>query len=386
MAPDHGKDSETSRWNLSARRNDVDPKPHVAGVSTYLPKEQLINDTRTSSASNAVYVQTNSSPNEVIAFRRSNDGSLDRIGSVATDGDGSGSPHLQSQGSVALTGDGQHLLVTNAGSDDVSVFSVASDGSLELRDRVDTGSTPRSVAERDGLVVVMNTGVPSLMSFQLGADGIKPVSGGDQALASDADPAQVGFSPDGSMVVITQRGTDSIVTYQVEADGSFGASSTVASQGPTPYGFGFASGGTLVVTEAFRAEKGAAAASSYAIVDGSLEPRSGSVGNGRSEICWAVVTPDGRFAFTTNFADGAVSRYAIAADGSLSLEDATAGIAVEGMTGLRDEDLSSDGRFLYVVDTDGGRIYGWSVGADGALEPVGSWDGLPATVAGLAAR
>jgi 6-phosphogluconolactonase len=343
-----------------------------------------MNDTRTGAAS-AVYVQSNTSPNEVIAFRRSDDGSLDRIGSVATGGDGSGSPHLQSQGSVALTRDGQHLLVTNAGSDDVSLFSVANDGSLELRDRVGTGSTPRSVAERDGLVVVLNTGEPNLVSFRLGADGVEPVPGGEQALERNADPAQVGFSPDGSIVVITQRGTDSIVTYQVGADGTFGASSTVASQGPTPYGFGFASGGTLVVTEAFRAEKGAAAASSYAIHNGSLEPRSGSVGNGRSEICWAVVTPDGKFAFTTNFADGAVSRYAIAADGSLSLEDATAGIAVDGSTGLRDEDLSSDGRFLYVIDADGGRIYGWSVGARGALEPVGSWEGVPATVAGLAA-
>jgi 6-phosphogluconolactonase len=77
--------------------------------------------------------------------------------------------------------------------------------------------------------------------------------------------------------------------------------------------------------------------------------------------------------------------FAIAADGSLSLEDAAAGIAVEGMPGLRDEDLSSDGRFLYALDADGGRIYGWSVDAEGSLEPVGSWDGLPATVAGLAA-
>ncbi|MFL6046760.1 MAG: lactonase family protein [Propionibacteriaceae bacterium] len=344
-----------------------------------------MNDTQTSGGSKAVYVQTNTSPNEVIAFRRSDDGSLTRIGSVATGGDGSGAPHLQSQGSVALTRDGQHLLVTNAGSDDLSVFAVASDGSLALRNRVETGSTPRSVAERDGLVVVLNTGQPSLVAFRLSSDGIARVPG-EQVLASDADPAQVGFSPDGSMVVITQRGTDSIVTYEVGADGTFGASNTVASQGPTPYGFGFASAGTLVVTEAFRAQKGAAAASSYAIVDGSLEPRSGSVGNGRSEICWAVVTPDGKFAFTTNFADGAVSRYGIGADGSLSLDDATAGVAVDGMTGLRDEDLSDDGQFLYAIDADGGRLYGWSVGAGGALEPVGSWDGLPATVAGLAAR
>ena len=157
----------------------------------------------------------------------------------------------------------------------------------------------------------------------------------------------------------------------------------VASEGPTPYGFAFTSGGTLVVTEAFGAEKGAAAASSYALEDGSLEARTSSVGNGRSEICWAVVTPDDRFAFTTNFADGAVSRFAIASDGSLSLEDATAGISVDGMPGLRDEDLSSDGRFLYAIDADGGRIYGWSVDAEGALD-AGRVVGRPAGDGGRA--
>jgi 6-phosphogluconolactonase len=337
-------------------------------------------------ASGAVYVQTNAAPNEVIAFRRADDGSLEHIGSVATGGDGDGSPHLTSQGSVTLTGDGRHLLVTNAATGDVSVFPVASDGSIELRERVHTGATPRSLDEREGLVVVLNTGEPALVSFRLDAEGIARIEGGDQALeASHTDPAQVAFSPDGSMLVITERATDSIVTYQLTSEGSFGDSSTIASEGPTPYGFAFTSGGTLIVTEAFGAQKGAAAASSYAIEDGSLVVRTSSVGNGRSEICWAVVTPEDRFAFTTNFADGAVSRFAIASDGSLSLDDATAGISEEGVPGLRDEDLSSDGRFLYVLDADGGHVYGWSVDADGTLELIGSWGGLPATVAGLAA-
>src|SRR5215218_8688800 len=348
-------------------------------------QQEPTNDT---ASAGAVYVQTNAARNEVIAFGRADDGSLDRIGNVATGGGGDGSPHLQSQGSVTLTGDGRHLLVTNAASDDISVFSVAADGSIELRERVHTGSTPRSVAERDGLVVVLNTGEPGLASFRMNSEGIVRVESGDQRLdASHADPAQVALSPEGSMVVITERATDSIVTYEVAPDGAFGASSEVASEGPTPYGFAFTSSGTLIVTEAFRAEKGAAAASSYAIAaDGSLVARTSSVGNGRSEICWAVVTPDDRFAFTTNCADGAVSRYAIAADGSLSLEDATAGISVDGTPGLRDEDITSDGRFLYAIDADGGRIYGWSVDAEGALEPVGSWEGVPKTVAGLAAR
>jgi len=61
-----------------------------------------------------------------------------------------------------------------------------------------------------------------------------------------------------------------------------------------------------------------------------------------------------------------------------------AGSAVEGQPGLRDEDLSRDGRFLYAIDADSGRIFGWSV-ESGRLSAIGSWDGIPATVAGLAA-
>jgi 6-phosphogluconolactonase (cycloisomerase 2 family) len=157
------------------------------------------------------------------------------------------------------------------------------------------------------------------------------------------------------------------------------------SSGPTPYGFAFTRRGTLVVTEAFGAQVGRAAASSYVVRDGSITPISRSVGNGRSEICWAVVSNDDRYAFATNFADGAVSRYAIADDGSLALEDAAAGVAIDGQTGLRDEGLTRDGRFLYAIDADSRRVFGWAVGTDGSLSPIGSWDGLPATIAGLAA-
>jgi hypothetical protein len=58
---------------------------------------------------------------------------------------------------------------------------------------------------------------------------------------------------------------------------------------------------------------------------------------------------------------------------------------VENAAGVRDEDLTADGRFLYAVDADAQRIFGYAVGEDGSLDRIGSWDGLPATVAGLAA-
>jgi 6-phosphogluconolactonase (cycloisomerase 2 family) len=333
----------------------------------------------------AVYVQTNEPQNAVVMFRRGANGALARTGSYETGGAGDNGPHLTSQGSVTLTGDGGHLLVTNAASNDVTVFSVGAGGELAALGRAPAGAAPKSVAEHAGVVYVLATGAPAVVGFRLTAGGLEPMDGGEHALAPGADPAQVGFTADGSALLVTERGTDSIVSFPVGGDGTLGAAQTVASSGPTPYGFACSSDGTLVVTEAFRAQKGAAAASSYTLDGSTVTPVTRSAGNGRSEICWAVVTPDGAYAFTTNFADGAVSRYAIAAGGALTLDDAAAGITVDGRPGLRDEALSAGGDYLYAIDADAGSVFGWAVGAGGELSPIGSWDGLPATVAGLAA-
>jgi 6-phosphogluconolactonase len=333
-----------------------------------------------------VFVQTNETPeNRVIAFRRATGGALEGMESYETGGAGDGVPHLTSQASVVLSGDGARLLVTNAGSGDLSVFALTADG-LELVKTVSSGgSAPKSVAEHAGLVYVLNAGDRSLVGFRLDETGLNALSGAQVELQAESDPAQVGFTPDGSTLVVTDRGTDSIALYPVDPEGRLGEPRIQPSSGPTPYGFAFASDGTLFVTEAFGAQKGKAAASSYRVNEGTATPVSRSVGNGRSEICWAVVTMDDRYLFTTNFADGAVSRYAIGSDRGITLDDAVAGKAVEGQTGLRDEALSGDGRFLYAIDADAGRIFGWAVGDGGRLDAVGSWGEVPATVAGLAA-
>jgi 6-phosphogluconolactonase len=344
-----------------------------------------MNNTAETAARGAVFVQTNEADaNRVLAFARDADGWLSRWDEQRTGGRGDGVPHLASQGSVTLTGDGDHLLVTNTGSGDLSAFAVRD--RLELVGVVPThGAAPKSVAEHRGLVYVLNAGDPSVVAFQLANGSLELVRGSHRDLRAEADPAQVGLSPDGSYVVVTERGTNALALYPVQPDGTLGEPSVIASSGPTPYGFAFAGDRVLVATEAFGAAKGKAAASSYRIAEDTLEPVSRSIGNGRSEICWAVATSDGRYVFTTNFADGAVSRYAVGEDGSLSLEDAAAGIATDGQPGLRDEALSGDGLFLYAIDADLRRIVGWSV-RDASLSPLGSWDGLPDTAAGLAAR
>jgi 6-phosphogluconolactonase len=131
---------------------------------------------------------------------------------------------------------------------------------------------------------------------------------------------------------------------------------------------------------------GRASASSYRLHGAAeLEPVSGAVGNTRSEVCWAVITNDGRTAFVTNFADGTISSYSIGDDGSITLREAVAATTVEGAPGIRDEALSGDGRFLYALHADTGNVFGWEVRGDGTLAALGSANGLPLTAAGLAA-
>jgi 6-phosphogluconolactonase len=325
---------------------------------------------------NAVYLQTNDAEkNEVVAFGRDADGKLSLLGSYATGGRGTGKPHLASQSSIVVNGD--RLLVVNAGSDDVSLFAIAEDGPA-LLDRAPSGGTmPTSIALHGSSVYVLNAGgEPNVNGFTIDESRFAPT--GDTRALPGADPAQIGFTPDGDRLVVTDRATDALLELPVAG----GQPVRHASSGATPYGFDFTHDGTLVVTEAFGGTVGAAAASSYA---GGLQPVSKSVANTRSEVCWAAVTKDGRHVFVTNFGDGSISSYAIGADGSLELVDAVAGSTVLGKKGVRDEALSADGRFLYALDADARKVFGFAVRDDGRLDPVGDFDGLPATAAGLAA-
>ena len=87
----------------------------------------------------AVYVQTNdTAENEVVAFSRTEDGTLAPLGRYSTGGRGTGEPHLASAGSVVLSDDGRRLLAVNAGSNELSLFAVQPDG-LRLADRAVQG-------------------------------------------------------------------------------------------------------------------------------------------------------------------------------------------------------------------------------------------------------
>ena len=185
---------------------------------------------------------------------------------------------------------------------------------------------------------------------------------------------------------MTERGTNTISSYLIDERGYAQGPTTIKSSGQTPYGFGLTADGSLIVSEAFGGAAGAAAASSYAVSGtGALTMISGSVGDTRSEVCWVALTKDDRFAYVTNFGDATVSSYEITADRALRLRDPVAAITGDRFVPDALLALPGRGRYLYAIHPDAQKLFGWAVGHDGQLTPVGEFDGVPDTVAGLAA-
>ena len=330
-----------------------------------------------------VYTMTNAAGgNAVLAYARAADGTLSLRGTFPTGGTGTGAG-LGSQGAVTISADGQWLAAVDAGSNDVALFVVGPDGGLRLTDRVASGGTdPISVTLHGPLMYVLDAGGSgNIAGFARIAGHLFALPGSVRPLSgTGTSPEEIAFSPDGGVLVVTEKGAGELVTYRVGFFGIASPPSVYASAGAAPYGFAFDGRGRLFVTEA-----AGSALSSYAVSrNGVPNVISASIANGQQAACWVALTPDGGYAFTIDAHSPArISSYAIAADGSLTLVNATA--AGSSTAPLLDASVSGDGRFLYVVDVGGGAIDAFQIGSGGALTPIGSTTGLPAGSGGLAA-
>src|SRR2546427_9361525 len=332
----------------------------------------------------AVYTLTNQvAGNAVAVFDRAADGTLTAAGTIATGGTGTGGG-LGSQGAVALSDDGRRLFAVNAGSNDVSVFSVGPAG-LSLASRTGSGGTlPISLTVHGNVLYVLNAGGSGNISgFTVGPTGdLTPITGSTQSLSgTNVGPAQVAFSPDGRQLVVTEKNTSLLDVYAVDANGAAGARTSFTSAGGTPFGFAFGPRHVLLVSEA--AAPGSA--SSYVLgSDGQLRLASGSVLTHQGAPGWAVLTHDGRFG-VPGHRSGSASGLSIAGDGSISLSDANGASALIG-AGVNEHALSSNSRYLYVLQTGGAQaIHAFRIERDGHLAPLGPVSGLPAGTRGLAA-
>lgn len=198
------------------------------------------------------------------------------------------------------------------------------------------------------------------------------------------DPAQIAFTPDGSVLVVTEKSTNRLVTYTIGSNGRPSDPTPHDATGITPFGFAFGKRSQLFISEAFGGAPNASAVSSYAIShQGDLQVLSPSAGTTQTAACWVVVTNDGRFAYVTNTGSGSTSSYEISFDGGLTLLNALAGKTGPG-SGPIDVDLTHDGRFLSALSS-AGKIDTFRVQAQGGLTPLPGVK-VPTGSNGLAAR
>jgi 6-phosphogluconolactonase len=298
---------------------------------------------------------------------------------------------LASQGALILGHGNQFLFAVNAGSNQISVLRVGIPD-LTLVDVVDSGGIrPISLALHENLLYVLNEGgTPNITGFTVGDDGtLTPLPGSTQPLigGTAADPAQVSFDPDGTLLVVTEKAGNRLDTYTIDENGLPSAPIDNASNGMTPFGFAFNNLGFLVVSEAFGGAPNQSAASSYsAAEDGTLSVISGSVPNSQTASCWVVTTNNGRFAFISNTGSGTISSYGIGSgDGTLTLTNSVAGNTGTSSAPI-DMALDNSSHFLYVLAGGLQSVVSFRVQFDGSLTLIDTDGGLPLGAQGIAAR
>src|SRR5207247_6183240 len=139
-------------------------------------------------------------------------------------------------------------------------------------DLVDSGGVrPISLTVHADLLYVLNEGgTPNITGFAVGDGGtLTPLAGSTQPLigGTAADPAEVSFNADGTLLVVTEKAGNRIDTYIVDENGLPSAPLDNPSNGMTPFGFAFNNPGFLVVSEAFGGAPNQSAASSYSAGD-----------------------------------------------------------------------------------------------------------------------
>lgn len=312
----------------------------------------------------AVFVMSNSaSRNEVIAFARAADGSLQQAGVFPTGGRGTGgvTDPLESQGSLTLSQDHSLLFAVNGGSSEISVFRVHGSRLALVDKQLTSGAEPNAVAQHGNLVYVLNVGGSSnVVGFAVSANGqLRQVPNSIRFLTTNnSEGASLAFSPNGQFLAVTERATNNIDVFQVQANGTLAPIVLNTDSQPGAFAVFFAPNGAALISETGPAGgNDASTISSYSILaNGTLSPISLGVATLGNANCWNVATPNGLWAYVSNAASSTISGFHIGTDGSLTPIGAT--VLGNNPTGAGNLDIAvtADSKFLYTLNSGDGTI------------------------------
>jgi len=321
----------------------------------------------------AVFVMSNSATkNEVISFARAADGSLQEARTFATGGRGTGgvTDPLESQGSLTLSSDHSLLFAVNGGSGEISVFKVHGPHLALVDKKLTGGAEPNAVAQHRGLVYVLNVGGSSnVVGFTVSGSGqLDQIPNSIRFLTTNnSEGASLAFSPNGQFLLVTERATNNIDVFQVQADGTLAPIVVNTDSQPGAFSVTFAPNGAALVSETGPAgSSDASTISSYSILaNGTLSPISAGVATLGNANCWNAATPNGRWVYVSNAASSTISGFHIGTDGSLTPIGSTVlGINPTGAVNL-DIAVTADSQFLYSLNSGNGTIGVFAIEQEG---------------------
>ena len=365
--------------------------------NSFGPQTGTIDDSNSPSSPKLVFVQTNQTAgNDVLAYSILPNGDLSLFGTYPTQGTGTGSG-LGSQGALAFARGGTVLLVVNAGSDDISVFSVKG-SNVQFQSKISSGGTmPTSITAHGNLVYVLNAGGSGNITgfYFAGKGNLTPIPNSTKFLSNNGvgnapGPAQVSFNPDGSILIVTEKPTNKILSYTIGADCVANGPNIFSSAGNTPFGFSFRNENQFMVSEAFGGAVDSSAVSSYSVSsDGTVSLIDGPVFTTETAACWVVVTKNNKYTYTTNTGSGTITGYRIDYEGNLALLNSDGVTADLGAgTSPIDMALSTNSKYLYCLNAGTHTISSLRVNGNGSLTPMNlsAVSGLPAGTAGILAK
>ena len=327
----------------------------------------------------AVFVQTNDlNGNSIAAYSQNKNGILTYAATYATGGKGGRAAGavvdpLASQDSLVYDREHRLLLAPNAGSDTVSVFSVKGDR-LRLNQIVGSGGPfPASIAVHADIAYVLDAGLAGyVQGYRIAGGRLHPIAGSQRSLglananppAFLQSPAQVGFTPDGSKLVITMKGNGggTVDVFNVSDEGQLSNAPTATAVGGNAFAFTFDSEGRLVIVNAAFGNL-----STYTVNgNGSLSLVNAGLTDGQKAACW-VTEANGNF-YAANAGSGSLSQYTIDDNGTVVLGKSPAATGIPGAV-----DMAASGHFLYAQSGGSGSVKAFSVKEDGSLAPIGSW-------------
>jgi 6-phosphogluconolactonase (cycloisomerase 2 family) len=312
----------------------------------------------------AVFTETNTVPNEVLAFNRSANGGLKLVKAYPTGGDGKannpllGFPTLDSAGPVGLSPTGHCLFAVNAGSNTVSSFRLTSKG-LKLVNRPFSGgdrpiSLTSTVRGAKTLLYVLNatTDNDSINGYTVAPScRLKHIPGSNRPTSSPKSvPAQIRFDTRGQVLAVSERLANDIDIFPVNHNGVAGAPVVNASSQKTPYSVAWSNRGILAVTnEDFPPPAVAnSTVTTYRLKkNGKLVALATAPSAGAA--CWGAFTNNSKVLFTSNavgplFGGNDEDSFLVGKNGSLKAVDKH-----NTKYNSNENALTLDNKYLYVL-------------------------------------